>query len=816
MATTRLEFTDATSNKFWEVTVEGATHTVRYGRIGAAGSEKTEAFADQTQAQKSADKLIASKMKKGYVAVAVGDSPSSPSSSSTATPPAVASKAKASFDEAAFEKKYGVRAPARYQKFVSDNEAALHKGKYVADLPHYTSDSKFNVEFCKPGFDLFEDNDIDRGDHDDAWMPLATLAEEPQFLAVNLSSEACAVAMWEHEDGMFHPVAASLDAFLASLVAKSAKPKNAGLKAAVTKAQKLQEQGKHQAAIDVLGPALEGLTPGMQKMDGNQDQLPAAYNLLGICYGKVDRIDDAIVAFKAAVESGTVYAALNILDSYGNHYNDPQRVIDYAEQIKGKYLDAYCWFWVRKYVARAYVALGKAPEAELAYRAIFDRLQTTDVAKIDDVIADLRTYVSEAKPHAVLATNILGWFKKKDYSVTTAQAQANRAWWDSLPDFVQPALREAVQVQGSLNDEDLARVFDVRSLDLSNDHALNDVAPLARLIELTRLVFHGKPTTLEPLRSLSKLEKLMINDSIIKNLELPNRSNQPLFDAVKAGDLEAIKRALAAGADVNSKNDEFGSSPLHLAVMNHDVDGERRLAIALLLIEHGGNPYAQDMDDSDVFKYSGSAKGAALKAAFVKRGGVAPGEGPFLISAQARTKGAVSLDSVKGYSDDHLFDKGVPLLAEYPAGAVTSKMRTDYPGHKKDTLLCDYHERHGIPFISGKLKAFLVERGVSHVEYLPLSILDHSDKVVSEDYFIVNPLARDCLDRKQSQPTYNLIDESRIMTVKQLVIDASRVPAEVQVFRIKDYGDPVVFRTELANAIVAAGFSNVVFSPPKQ
>jgi predicted DNA-binding WGR domain protein len=39
----RFEFKEGSSNKFWEVTVSG-TLTVRFGRVGSAGQEKSKAF----------------------------------------------------------------------------------------------------------------------------------------------------------------------------------------------------------------------------------------------------------------------------------------------------------------------------------------------------------------------------------------------------------------------------------------------------------------------------------------------------------------------------------------------------------------------------------------------------------------------------------------------------------------------------------------------------------------------------------------------------------------------------------------------------
>jgi len=67
--TRRFEFSEDGSNKFWEVTLDGNAHTVRYGKIGTPGQEKTKSFGSEAAAQKDAEKLIAEKTKKGYVEV---------------------------------------------------------------------------------------------------------------------------------------------------------------------------------------------------------------------------------------------------------------------------------------------------------------------------------------------------------------------------------------------------------------------------------------------------------------------------------------------------------------------------------------------------------------------------------------------------------------------------------------------------------------------------------------------------------------------------------------------------------------------------
>lgn len=61
------EFIGGSSQKFWEISVTDNSFTVRFGRIGAAGQSQTKSFADQEKAKREAEKLIAEKVKKGYV-----------------------------------------------------------------------------------------------------------------------------------------------------------------------------------------------------------------------------------------------------------------------------------------------------------------------------------------------------------------------------------------------------------------------------------------------------------------------------------------------------------------------------------------------------------------------------------------------------------------------------------------------------------------------------------------------------------------------------------------------------------------------------
>jgi uncharacterized protein (TIGR02996 family) len=65
----RFEYTDAKSDKFWEIAVDGNTYTVRYGRKGTDGQTNTKVFDSPEQAMKKAESAIQSKTRKGYVEV---------------------------------------------------------------------------------------------------------------------------------------------------------------------------------------------------------------------------------------------------------------------------------------------------------------------------------------------------------------------------------------------------------------------------------------------------------------------------------------------------------------------------------------------------------------------------------------------------------------------------------------------------------------------------------------------------------------------------------------------------------------------------
>jgi uncharacterized protein (TIGR02996 family) len=60
-------FRDEKSNKFWNIDLQGTRFIVSFGKVGTKGQTQTNDFADELDARKAHDTLIAEKLGKGYI-----------------------------------------------------------------------------------------------------------------------------------------------------------------------------------------------------------------------------------------------------------------------------------------------------------------------------------------------------------------------------------------------------------------------------------------------------------------------------------------------------------------------------------------------------------------------------------------------------------------------------------------------------------------------------------------------------------------------------------------------------------------------------
>ena len=55
------------SRKFWQVRREDTVVVIAFGRIGTTGQSQSKPFADAERAQAEIEKLVAEKLRKGYL-----------------------------------------------------------------------------------------------------------------------------------------------------------------------------------------------------------------------------------------------------------------------------------------------------------------------------------------------------------------------------------------------------------------------------------------------------------------------------------------------------------------------------------------------------------------------------------------------------------------------------------------------------------------------------------------------------------------------------------------------------------------------------
>jgi uncharacterized protein (TIGR02996 family) len=84
----RYEFSEGTSNKFWQIDLSGTSFTTTYGKIGTSGQTTLKQFKTEAEAKKEYDKLVAEKTKKGYELVGGGAAPAAAKPTKAAKPAA--------------------------------------------------------------------------------------------------------------------------------------------------------------------------------------------------------------------------------------------------------------------------------------------------------------------------------------------------------------------------------------------------------------------------------------------------------------------------------------------------------------------------------------------------------------------------------------------------------------------------------------------------------------------------------------------------------------------------------------------------------
>ena len=160
--------------------------------------------------------------------------------------------------------------------------------------------------------------------------------------------------------------------------------------------------------------------------------------------------------------------------------------------------------------------------------------------------------------------------------------------------------------------------------------------------------------------------------------------------------------------------------------------------------------------------------------------------------------------------------KGESLAAEWPTSMKIALNDMDRKSAKKigSCLKAGPKGR----FVSEKLHTNLVRLiPPDQVEFLPIKVVDDGRKrqLPDESIVIVNPLqVLDCIDIEGSEVEWNDLAPDQLLSCNQLVIDASRVPAEVMIFRLKQWSKIIIMDVRLTMKLIYAGHLDLFLWDP--
>lgn len=165
---------------------------------------------------------------------------------------------------------------------------------------------------------------------------------------------------------------------------------------------------------------------------------------------------------------------------------------------------------------------------------------------------------------------------------------------------------------------------------------------------------------------------------------------------------------------------------------------------------------------------------------------------------------------LKNVEDSYELSRGVSRAKDFPTNAC---FHMD-PEFKKDITLSDNLDNMDrLLVVSKRLKEFVERSNARQVEYLRVTIINHKNRVASDEYFIINPLSIvDCIDKKKSDLLWNAIDPLKIASCDRLVLNPRSFENEPALFRLKHLEHAVMVDRKLVDAITGEGFTGIRFT----
>ncbi len=156
---------------------------------------------------------------------------------------------------------------------------------------------------------------------------------------------------------------------------------------------------------------------------------------------------------------------------------------------------------------------------------------------------------------------------------------------------------------------------------------------------------------------------------------------------------------------------------------------------------------------------------------------------------------------------DYEYSKGISLLDRHPKGE-DAEMFFD-PDYPDKIVLNDFLDNLDSLLIgNSKVREVLEGLDIKNIEYLPIRVMDHKDKLASSEYFILNVLGGvDVIDMENSEFRMGNIIKTQIKWIDDLSIDYENIPEDAKFFRASMKLDQFFIRDDVKEAFEASGLT---------
>ncbi len=122
-------------------------------------------------------------------------------------------------------------------------------------------------------------------------------------------------------------------------------------------------------------------------------------------------------------------------------------------------------------------------------------------------------------------------------------------------------------------------------------------------------------------------------------------------------------------------------------------------------------------------------------------------------------------------------------------------------------------ELYGLVF-SSKLRDLVHILSVQNLEYYDLKIVNNKTGETHIDYKITNIIGCvDCVDLEKSELKF--FDNGDIKRIRKLVLDKSKIPPDMKIFRLSNRKILTVVHESIKNVMLSAGITGCVFYKPE-